>query len=520
MKALLSVFDKSGVVDFAQDLHRAGADLISTGGTHQTLADAGLPVQQVSDFTGSPEILGGRVKTLHPAIHGGILARRDNPGHVSELADLSMETIDVVAVNLYPFAATIARPDVTLDDALENIDIGGPTMIRAAAKNFPFVAVVVDPADYAWVAEKLAGDGLSLEERRRLAHKAFQHVAYYDTLIASYLRRDDPEGAFPQELTLAYRRVQQLRYGENPHQLGALYTEPLPGFASLATGSQLLGQEPSLCNVYDMSAALESVRDFMDRPAAVVIKHATPSGFAFGATSAEALEKAIHADATSAFGGIIGLNRPMDVETAEVVARFRELESSNIDAIVAPGASEEAVAILRRTRRRMVLYTVDELGALPTGSVNVKQVPGGLLYQQANTSPIDSSAWRVATRVEPTSEQLHGMEDAWMLMRHIRSNTIMVWDEAAGVTLGIGSGQVSRVGSARIALEQAGERARGAILASDSFFPFQDSVELAASYGIAAIVQQGGSINDQASIDAADTAGIAMVLTGERAFWH
>ena len=377
MKALLSVFDKSGVVDFAQDLHRAGADLISTGGTHQTLADAGLPVQQVSDFTGSPEILGGRVKTLHPAIHGGILARRDNPGHVSELADLSMETIDVVAVNLYPFAATIARPGVTLDDALENIDIGGPTMIRAAAKNFPFVAVVVDPADYAWVTEKLAGDGLSLEERRRLAHKAFQHVAYYDTLIASYLRRDDPEDAFPQELTLAYRRVQQLRYGENPHQLGALYTEPLPGFACLATGSQLLGQEPSLCNVYDMSAALESVRDFMDRPAAVVIKHATPSGFAFGATSAEALEKAIHADATSAFGGIIGLNRPMDVETAEVVARFRELESSNIDAIVAPGASEEAVAILRRTRRRMVLYTVDELGALPTGSVNVKQVPGG-----------------------------------------------------------------------------------------------------------------------------------------------
>ena len=520
MKALLSVYDKSGVVDFARDLCGTGADLISTGGTHQTLADAGLPVQQVSDFTGSPEILGGRVKTLHPAIHGGILARRDNPGHISELAEHHMEAIDIVAVNLYPFAATIARPGVSLDDALENIDIGGPTMIRASAKNFPFVVVVVDPADYPWVAEKLSGDGLSLEERRRLAHKAFQHVAYYDTLIASYLRRDDPAGAFPEELTLAYRKVQALRYGENPHQQGALYTEPLLGFASLAAGSHVLGQEPSLCNVYDMTAALESVRDFMDRPAAAVIKHATPSGFAFGATPAEALEKAIHADATSAFGGIIGLNRPMDVETAQVVARFRELESSNIDAIVAPGAADEAVAILRSTRRRMVLYTVDDLGPLPAGSVNLKQVPGGLLYQQANTSPIDRTAWRVATHTQPTPEQLRGMEDAWLLMRHIRSNTILVWDDSAGVTLGIGSGQVSRVGSARIALEQAGALARGAILASDSFFPFQDSVELAASYGISAIVQQGGSINDQASIDAADAAGIAMVLTGERAFWH
>ena len=520
MKALISVFDKTGVVEFGRRLTEIGMELVSTGGTHRTLQDANLPVQQVSDLTGFPEIMDGRVKTLHPSIHGGILARRDVPAHVSEMENRSIAPIDLVAVNLYPFADTIAQPDVSLDDALENIDIGGPTMIRAAAKNFPFVAVVVDPSDYDWVVERMAAGGISIEERKRLAHKAFQHVAYYDTLIASYLRRDDPEAAFPQELTLAYSRVQELRYGENPHQQGALYTEPLLDFASLAGGAQLLGQEPSLCNVYDMSAALESVRDFTDRPAAVVIKHATPSGFAFGATSAEALEKAIHADATSAFGGIIGLNRPMDVETAQVVARFRELESSNIDAIVAPGAAEEAVAILRQTRRRMVLYTVDELGPLPSGSVNVKQVPGGFLYQQANTSPIDRASWKVATQKQPTPEQLRGMEDAWLLMRHIRSNTIMVWDEAGGVTLGIGSGQVSRVGSAKIALEQAGERARGAILASDSFFPFQDSVELAASYGIAAIVQQGGSINDQASIDAADAAGIAMVLTGERAFWH
>jgi len=520
MKALLSVYDKTGVVDFARNLQIIGMELVSTGGTHQILRDADLLVQQVSELTGSPEILDGRVKTLHPIIHGGILARRDNPEHVSELANRQMDTIDLVAVNLYPFVATVARPGVTLDDALENIDIGGPTMIRAAAKNFPFVAVVVDPSDYPWVAERMAAGGLTIEERQGLAQKAFQHVAFYDTIIAQYLRKDDQIDLFPQELTLAYRKVQGLRYGENPHQRGAFYEEPQPTFASLPGGTQRLGQELSLCNIYDMSAALETVRDFMDRPAAVVIKHATPSGFAFGKTLAEALEKAIHADATSAFGGIIGLNHFMDVETAQVVASFREVESSNIDAIVAPGVDEEAVDILRKTRRRMVLYSVPELQPLPATSMNIKQVPGGLLYQQANITPIDRTSWKVATKKSPTPEQLKGMEEAWLLMRHIRSNTILVWDEAKGVTLGIGSGQVSRVGSAHLALEQAGERAKGAILASDSFFPFQDSVELAAQYGIAAIVQQGGSINDQASIDSADAAGITMVLTGERAFWH
>jgi phosphoribosylaminoimidazolecarboxamide formyltransferase/IMP cyclohydrolase len=520
MKALLSVFDKTGIVELARGLGELGMELVSTGGTHQALTEAGLSVRQVSEVTGSPEILEGRVKTLHPAIHGGILARRDKPEHVSELATRAIDVIDLVAVNLYPFAATISKPGVGLGEALENIDIGGPTMIRAAAKNFPFVIVVVDPTDYPWVAERMASGGLSIDERQQLAQKAFQHVAFYDTLIAGYLRKDDQTELFPEELTLAYRKIQVLRYGENPHQKGAFYAEPLPTLASLPAGTQLLGQELSLCNIYDMSAALETVRGFTDRPAAVVIKHATPSGFAFGTTLAEALEKAIHADPTSAFGGIIGLNRAMDVETAQVVARFREVESSNIDAIVTPGVDEEAVAILRSTRRRMVLYSVSEMGPLPVSSVNIKQVPGGLLYQQANTTPIDQTSWKVASKKPPTPEQLKGMEEAWILTRHVRSNTILVWDEVNGVTLGIGSGQVSRVGSARIALEQAGERARGAILASDSFFPFQDAVQLAAQYGIAAIVQQGGSINDQASIDSADAAGIAMVLTGERSFWH
>ncbi|MSQ12749.1 MAG: bifunctional phosphoribosylaminoimidazolecarboxamide formyltransferase/IMP cyclohydrolase [Dehalococcoidia bacterium] len=519
MRALLSVYDKIGLVEFARKLVDAGVELVSTGGTHAALAQAGLSVRQVSDVTGSPEILDGRVKTLHPAIHGGLLARRDVPAHVAELQRQGIATIDLVAVNLYPFEATVGKPGVTLDDALENIDIGGPTMLRSAAKNFPSVTVVCDPEDYDRVAEQLRSGGPSLEERRKLAAKAFQHVAFYDTIVAGYLRGDDAV-EFPEELTLAYRRVQPLRYGENPHQKGAFYAEPRVVYSSLALGARVLGQDLSLCNVNDLSAALETVREFLDRPAAVVIKHATPSGFAFGATLDEALEKAIHADATSAFGGIIGLNRPLDMATARVVERFKDQESSNIDAIVAPGASEEVLSLLRHTRRRMVVYTVPDLQPLPKQSINLKHVPGGLLYQEANVRPIRSQEWKVVSKATPTPQQLRAMQDAWGLLRHIRSNTILVWDGVKGVTLGIGSGQVSRVGAAKLALEQAGERARGTVLASDSFFPFPDSVELAARAGIAAIVQQGGSINDKASIDAADAADMVMVLTGERAFWH
>ena len=524
MRAILSVYDKEGLADFARGLADLGVELFSTGGTKRALEEAGVRVGAVEELTGFPEILDGRVKTLHPAVHGGILARRDVSSHLDQLQRHRLELIDLVAVNLYPFVETIGVPDSTLVEALENIDIGGPTLLRAAAKNFPGVVVVSDPGDYAEVLSALRGglleggspEGTTL--RRRLAAKAFQHVAFYDTVIAQYLRGGaDP---FPEELTLAYRKGQMLRYGENPHQLGALYHEPLVAYSSLVLGKQELGQPPSLCNLYDLSAALETVRDFLGRPAAVVIKHATPSGFALGVTPAQALEKAIHADATSAFGGIIGLNSPIDVETAGVVAAFREKESSNIDAIVAPGVDEGALAILRKTRRRMVLYTVLPLGPLPAGSTNFKHVPGGLLFQEANTGVVDSSPWKVVTSATPTNEQMRGMRDAWALLRHIRSNTILVWDAAEQATLGIGSGQTSRVGAAKLALEQAGERARGAILASDSFFPFPDSVELAAQYGIGAIIQQGGSINDRASIEAADAAGIPMVLTGERAFWH
>lgn len=518
MRALLSVSDKTGLTEFARGLVEIGFELVSTGGTARTLAQAGVPVIPIEHITGFPEVLDGRVKTLHPAVHAALLARRDLPAHRAELQAHGFTPIDLVAVNLYPFLETVRQPDVPLEDALEQIDIGGPTLLRAAAKNFPHVLVVSDPRDYSSVLEALRSGSADIALRRRLAAKAFQHVAFYDTVIASYLR--GPDDLFPEELTLAYRLHRPLRYGENPHQRGVFYAEPLPPASTLVQGTQLLGQDPSLCNIYDLSAALETVRDFRHRPAAVVIKHATPSGFAFGATQAEALEKAIHADATSAFGGIIGLTRPLDVATAEVVARFRTEESSNIDAVVAPGAEEEALRVLRRTRRRTIFYAVPPLEALPPFSVNFKQVPGGLLYQEANVRPLDTTRWTVPTKAKPTPEQWEQMKDAWLLLRHIRSNTVLVWDGVHGVTLGIGSGQVSRVGAAKIALEQAGERARGAILASDSFFPFPDSVELAARYGVGAIIQQGGSINDQASIDAADAAGIPMVLTGERAFWH
>ena len=520
MRAILSVYDKTQLQELAAGLTALGVELFSTGGTKKALEDARIPVRAVEDLTGFPEMMDGRVKTLHPAVHGGILARRDVPQDMAQLQQHGFGPLDMVVGNLYPFVATITQPGVALSEALENIDIGGPTMLRAAAKNHTSVWVVTDPQDYEPVLDALkqGENDDSRAFRRRLAAKAFQHVAYYDTVIAGYLRgEDDP---FPEELTLAYQRKQTLRYGENPHQKGALYQEPLIGFSSLVVGERLMGQQPSLCNFYDLSAALETVRDHPDNAAAVVIKHATPSGFAFGATPAEALQKAIHADATSAFGGIIGLNRVLDVDTARVVAAFKEDEASNIDAIVAPGIEPEAKEILEKTRRRTILYSVPAIQRLPAGYRNLKQIPGGLLYQEADALPIQTTDWKVVTEVAPTPEQMEAMQEAWSLLRRIRSNTILIWNGTEKVTLGIGSGQVSRVGAAKLALQQAGERAKGAILASDSFFPFQDSVELAASYGIAAVVQQGGSINDGASTAAANAAGIPMVLTGQRAFWH
>ena len=508
MKALLSVYDKSGVVDFAREIHRTGVELISTGGTHRTLSDAGLPVQQVSEFTGSPEILDGRVKTLHPIVHGGILARRDNPDHMSELSGRGMDTIDLVAVNLYPFAATIARPGVTLDDALENIDIGGPTMIRAAAKNFPFVAVVVDPADYPWVAERMAGDGLTFEERQRLAHKAFQHVAFYDTIVAGYLRKDDPTDLFPQELTLAYRRIQGLRYGENPHQQAAFYGESLP--LGIAGARQLHGRELSYNNILDADAAWRAVSDFDDQ-AVAIIKHTNPCGLAAHQDQTVAYKRAFDGDPVSAFGGIVAFNRPVTTAAAEAMRQiFYEI-------VLAPDFEQGALDILNKKRDLRIL-ALGDAGAQGGAGWEARQVLGGALMQNRDALAEDVKDWKAVTKRSPTEEELLDLAFAWKTVKHIKSNAIVLTRGQA--LLGMGAGQPNRVTSVHLALRAAGEASRGSVLASDAFFPFADGVETAAEGGVTAVVQPGGSIRDGEVIEAADKAGIAMLFTGVRHFRH
>ena len=508
MKALLSVYDKSGVVDFAREIHRTGVELISTGGTHQTLSDAGLPVQQVSEFTGSPEILDGRVKTLHPIVHGGILARRDNPDHMSELSGRGMDTIDLVAVNLYPFAATIARPGVTLDEALENIDIGGPTMIRAAAKNFPFVAVVVDPADYPWVAERVAGDGLTIEERQRLAQKAFQHVAFYDTIVAGYLRKDDPTDLFPQEITLAYRRIQGLRYGENPHQQAAFYGESLP--LGIAGARQLHGRELSYNNILDADAAWRAVSDFDDQ-AVAIIKHTNPCGLAAHQDQTVAYKNAFDGDPVSAFGGIVAFNRPVTTAAAEAMRQiFYEI-------VLAPDFEQGALDILNKKRDLRIL-ALGDAGAQGGAGWEARQVLGGALMQNRDALAEDVKDWKAVTKRSPTEEELLDLAFAWKAVKHIKSNAIVLTRGQA--LLGMGAGQPNRVTSVHLALRAAGEASRGSVLASDAFFPFADGVETAAEGGVTAVVQPGGSIRDGEVIEAADKAGIAMLFTGVRHFRH
>ncbi len=508
MKALLSVYDKSGVVDFARELQSTGLDLISTGGTHRTLSDAGLPVQQVSELTGSPEILDGRVKTLHPIVHGGILARRDNPDHMSELSGRGMDTIDLVAVNLYPFAATIARPGVTLDDALENIDIGGPTMIRAAAKNFPFVAVVVDPADYPWVAERMAGDGLTFEERQRLAHKAFQHVAFYDTIVAGYLRKDDPTDLFPQEITLAYRRIQGLRYGENPHQQAAFYGESLP--LGIAGARQLHGRELSYNNILDADAAWRAVSDFDDQ-AVAIIKHTNPCGLAAHQDQTVAYKRAFDGDPVSAFGGIVAFNRPVTTAAAEAMRQiFYEI-------VLAPDFEQGALDILNKKRDLRIL-ALGDVGAQGGSGWEARQVLGGALMQNRDALAEDVKDWKAVTKRSPTEEEFLDLAFAWKAVKHIKSNAIVLTSGQA--LLGMGAGQPNRVTSVHLALRAAGEASRGSVLASDAFFPFADGVETAAEGGVTAVVQPGGSIRDGEVIEAADKAGIAMLFTGVRHFRH
>ena len=511
MKALVSVYDKTGVQDFARALHECGLEVVSTGGTYKALQDAGVPATELADVTGFPEMLDGRVKTLHPVVHGGILARRDMPEHAKELADRGIDTIDVVVGNLYPFLETISRADATLDDALENIDIGGPTMIRAAAKNFPSVIVVVDPSDYGWVAEKLAestdvGGALTFEERKALALKAFQHVALYDTAISQYLSQGD--SLTSGEVTFGYGKVNDLRYGENPHQKAALYRDPM-STGGIVRADRLHGIELSFTNILDADAAWRAVSDFKE-PAVTVVKHTNPCGLAVHPDQPTAYRRAFEGDSVSAYGGIVGFNRPVTPATAEA------MQGVLFDIIVAPGYETDALEIFKKRRRTRILQVSPASG--PAEGMDLRRVTGGALLQTADSIEEDPAAWKSVTKRDPTENELKDLEFAWRVAKHIKSNTIVLAKDNALV--GMGAGQPNRVTSIHLALRIAEDKAKGSVLASDAFMPFADNVELAGSGGITAIVQPGGSIRDEEVIAAADELGMAMVFTGTRHFKH
>lgn len=507
--ALLSVSNKTGLVEFAKQLvEEFGFDIISSGGTAQALKAAGLPVTKVSDYTGSPEILGGRVKTLHPRIHGGILARRDLPEHVADLEAQNIRPIDLVVVNLYPFEQTIAKPDVTLEDAIEQIDIGGPAMVRASAKNFANLTILCNPNQYDTYLEELRKNGeASIAFRQACSLQAFKHTASYDAAIAAYLEQQLEQKS--ETFTLTGTQIQELRYGENPHQPASWYqTGATP--TGWAAATKLQGKELSYNNLVDLEAARSIIAEFAnDDPAATIIKHNNPCGSAMGSSIAEAYEKAFNADSTSAFGGIVALNRAIDAATATALTK------TFLECVVAPGIDSEAQTILQAKQNLRVLILPD----LTNGAKNnVKQIAGGFLVQAADDIVADPKTWQFVTEKQPTPEELAELLFAWKICKHVKSNAIVVSHDRT--TLGVGAGQMNRVGSAKIALDQAGEKAQGAILASDGFFPFDDSVKTAAAAGIKAIVQPGGSMRDADSIKAANELGIVMVLTGIRHFLH
>ncbi|MDR1668480.1 MAG: bifunctional phosphoribosylaminoimidazolecarboxamide formyltransferase/IMP cyclohydrolase [Oscillospiraceae bacterium] len=510
-RALFSVSDKTGVSDFARRAAALGYEIVSTGGTQKTLEEAGIPVVNVSEITGFPECLDGRLKTLHPAIHGGILAMRGSADHMAQMELLNIEMIDIVVINLYPFKQTILREGVRLEEAIENIDIGGPTLIRAAAKNWPDVVVAVDPGDYGGILEMLENGGVPKERRFELACKVFEHTAHYDALIADYLRREAGL-TYPETLTLTYERSQELRYGENPHQTAAFYREIGHLDGSLAKAEQLHGKEMSFNNINDAAAAVALIKEF-DRPCAVAVKHANPCGVAVANTLAEAYKKAYEADPVSIYGGIVALNRLCETDTAEEIAKVQFLEI-----IIAPGYTDEALDILTRRKNVRILLLEDISKPLPKGALDFKKIHGGLLVQETDPSTFDPAAVKIATKREPTSDELETLDFAWKVCKHVKSNAIVLAKD--GMTVGIGPGQVNRVTAAEIAIRYAGERANGSVMASDAYLPFPDTVEAVGRVGVTAIMQPGGSIRDQESVDAADKLNIAMVFTGERHFRH
>ena len=510
MRALLSVSDKTGIVEFARELENLGVTIISTGGTHKKLEESGIAVTGISDVTGFPECLDGRVKTLHPAVHGGILAMRDKPEHMKQLADLGIETIDIVAINLYPFKETILKPGVTLEDAIENIDIGGPTMLRSAAKNHKDVVVICDPADYETVIDELKKNKtVSYDTKYRLALKVFQHTAAYDAMISDYLRKQI--GAeLPDNLTMTFEKVQELRYGENPHQKASYY-KIQPADGSLVKAEQLHGKELSFNNINDTNGALAALREFSE-PTVVAVKHANPCGVGTGSDIYTAYKRAYDCDPTSIFGGIVAANRPIDKATAE------EINKIFIEIVIAPDFTDEAMEILTQKKNIRLLKLPNIENKEAAGEIDIKKVSGGLLVQGVDDILFDENALNVVTDRAPTEKEMEDLRLAMKVVKHIKSNGIVIAKDQA--TVGIGPGQVNRIWAVENAIRQANTSLEGSVLASDAFFPFDDCVTAAAKAGVTAIIQPGGSIRDQESIDKANELGIAMVFCGIRHFKH
>src|SRR6266404_3835179 len=514
-RALLSVSDKTGIVELARALAKRDIEILSTGGTARLLADSGVAVREVSSYTGFPEIMGGRVKTLHPKIHGGLLGRRGVDEAVMALHEI--EPIDLLVVNLYPFAETVARPGCCYPEAIENIDIGGPAMLRAAAKNHEAVAVAVDPVDYQTVLDELeAQGGTTLATRSRLAAKAFAHTARYDTMVASYLGaiHNVPAHRFPDTLPLVFDKVQDLRYGENPHQQAAFYRDPAPRGASISAAKVLQGKDLSFNNIADADTAIECVRQF-EETACVIVKHANPCGVSVAATPLEAYDRAYRTDPTSAFGGIIAFNRELDATTASAI-----IDRQFVEVLAAPSVSAEAARVLS-SRPNVRVLELGDLSRTPGGELEYRSVTGGLLVQTRDTGSVAESDLRVVTRRKPTAAELADLQFAWRVCKFVKSNAIIFAQHR--MTIGVGAGQMSRVYSTRIAAMKAADEqleVSGSVMASDAFFPFRDGLDVAAEYGIRAVIQPGGSKKDSEVIAAADEHGIAMVFTGMRHFRH
>jgi phosphoribosylaminoimidazolecarboxamide formyltransferase/IMP cyclohydrolase len=510
-RALISVSDKTGIVDFAGELEKLGVEIISTGGTAKAFQEAGIKVTGISEVTGFPECLDGRVKTLHPKIHAGLLAMRDNREHMSKLEELSIKTIDMVVVNLYPFRKTIEKDGVELAEAIENIDIGGPSMLRAAAKNYRFVTVVVDPADYGIVLEEMKAEGDTTEATRfQLAAKVFSHTASYDALIGNYLWKKAQLPKYPDTVTLTFEKAQGLRYGENPHQAAAYYREMKVPAGTIAGAVQLHGKELSFNNINDANAALETLKEF-DEPAAVALKHANPCGVGTGNTIYEAYLKAYEGDPVSIFGGIVALNREVDEKTAA------EINKIFVEIVIAPSYSEKALNILK-SKKNIRVMQLDDISAITKDAIDIKKVGGGLLIQDIDWEDFKTDDIKYVTDRRPTEKEMQDMLFAWKVVKHVKSNAIVVAKD--GTVLGVGPGQTNRIWSAEMSLERSGDKVKGAVMASDAFFPFSDVVEAAAKAGVTAIIQPGGSVRDQESIDACNRNGIAMIFTGVRHFKH